>query len=320
MSAQRTERLLNLVIALLATRRWLTKEQLRSAVPQYAAATSDEAFDRMFERDKEDLRELGVPIRTGSHDPLFEDETGYRIRSEDYALPPIEVTPAELATLGLAAQAWQQARLGGPAARGLAKLRAQGLTGGEPDLPGVQTRLPTREPAFAQVYEAVRDRAPLRFGYLKEGRSSPDTRNVDPWRLRLWHGRWYLHGFDRDRAADRVFRLSRVRAPILTTGPAGTVTVPPDVDSRAAIERVWAAAPGGRAQVALQPGAGVALRAAAGAPPDAPAVELDIRDLEELAAQIAALGAKARVLAPPALADRVRDLLTGALRAHEARR
>ena len=55
-AAERTERLLNLVIALLSTRRRLRKDQIRQAVPQYAAAATDEAFDRMFERDKEELR------------------------------------------------------------------------------------------------------------------------------------------------------------------------------------------------------------------------------------------------------------------------
>ena len=122
MASQRTERLLNLVIALVATRRWLTKEQIRHAVPQYADCESAEAFDRMFERDKEDLRELGVPLVTGSYDPLFDDEQGYRIDRDSYALPGIEFTAHELAVLGLASRVWQQASLAGPAARAMTKL------------------------------------------------------------------------------------------------------------------------------------------------------------------------------------------------------
>src|SRR5450631_2770343 len=104
MAPQRTERLLNLVIALLATRRWLTKEQIRRAVPQYADCDTGEAFDRMFERDKEDLRELGVPLVTGSEDALFDDEPGYRIDRAQYALPEIGFTAQELAVLGLASR------------------------------------------------------------------------------------------------------------------------------------------------------------------------------------------------------------------------
>ena len=81
MVAAKTERLLNLVICLLYTRRPLTRAQIRTSVAAYAATTSDEAFERMFERDKEELRELGIPLVTEQIDTLFEDEPGYRILS-----------------------------------------------------------------------------------------------------------------------------------------------------------------------------------------------------------------------------------------------
>src|SRR5437660_10111 len=136
--AHRTERLLNLVICLLSTRSWLTKEQIRAAVPQYAECSTAEAFDRMFERDKEDLRELGVPLVTGSHSSWFEDETGYRIDRTTYALPDVEFTAEELAVLGLASRVWQQASLAGPAARALVKLKALGVDTDEESLVGVE--------------------------------------------------------------------------------------------------------------------------------------------------------------------------------------
>src|ERR671938_2122602 len=117
--AHRTERLLNLVICLLSTRSWLTKEQIRSAVPQYAECSTAEAFDRMFERDKEDLRELGIPLVTGSHSAWFEDEQGYRIDRGAYALPDVAFTAEELAGLGLASRGWEQASLPRAAARAL---------------------------------------------------------------------------------------------------------------------------------------------------------------------------------------------------------
>ena len=77
--AAKTERLLNLVICLLYTRQPLSKQRIRAAVPQYGEAASDEAFDRMFERDKDELRDLGIPLRAEAIDPLFDDETGYRL-------------------------------------------------------------------------------------------------------------------------------------------------------------------------------------------------------------------------------------------------
>ena len=111
MSTAKTERLLNLVICLLSTRRPLTKAQIRQAVPQYAENTSTEAFERMFERDKDELRDLGIPLVTSFEDPLFEDEVGYRVDREAYALPEVSFEPDELAVLGLASRVWQQASL-----------------------------------------------------------------------------------------------------------------------------------------------------------------------------------------------------------------
>ena len=108
-AAAKTERLLNLVIALLSTRMPLSKARIRSAVPQYLSTASDEAFDRMFERDKDELRELGIPLATAVIDPLFDDELGYRIDKREYALPEIAFEPDEVAALTLAGRAWARA-------------------------------------------------------------------------------------------------------------------------------------------------------------------------------------------------------------------
>ena len=169
MSAHKTERLLNLVICLLSTRQFLAKEQIRAAVPQYAECPSDEAFDRMFERDKEELRDMGIPLETGGNDAWFDDEVGYRVDRAAYALPEVAFTPDELAVLGLASRVWQQASLAAPASRAVLKLKAAGV---EPDLGslvGIEPRVRTSEPAFEPVYAAVRDRRPIRFPYRTPG-------------------------------------------------------------------------------------------------------------------------------------------------------
>src|SRR5690606_41506172 len=103
-----------------------SKTRLLQAVPDYAQG-SDEAFERMCERDKDELRALGVPLRTEPIDPFFDDEPGYRIDQREYALPQIDFAPDELAVLGLASRAWSQASLAGPAAQALRKLEAAGL-------------------------------------------------------------------------------------------------------------------------------------------------------------------------------------------------
>ena len=163
--AAKTERLLNLVLVLLYTRRPLPKSRIRLLVPQYGSAASTEAFDRMFERDKDELRELGIPLVTEEIDSLWDDEPGYRIHERDYALSDISFEPDELAVLGLASRTWAQASLAGPAAQALRKLRASGVERDEASLIGIEPRLRTVEPAFDAVKDAVlRRRAhPLRL-------------------------------------------------------------------------------------------------------------------------------------------------------------
>src|SRR5258706_2069122 len=129
MAARRAERLVNLVICLLSTRQFISAERIRDAVPGYEAAdgspSTDEAFKRMFERDKAELRDLGIPLDTGRNSHFDSDE-GYRISRRDYELPPIEFDPAEATAIGLAARLWQSATLGEPAPAALMKLRAAG--------------------------------------------------------------------------------------------------------------------------------------------------------------------------------------------------
>src|SRR6516225_4051452 len=167
MSKRKTERLLGLVVCLLSTRRYLTADQIRAAVPGYPE--QDDLFKRMFERDKEDLRELGVPLETGLNHP-FDDDPGYRIRQQAYELPELRLEADEAAVLGLAARVWQRAELAGAAAGALLKLRAAGIDADPPSpqnpksldgddhsaFPqGIEPHLGTPEPAFGPLWEAV---------------------------------------------------------------------------------------------------------------------------------------------------------------------
>ena len=325
MAPQRTERLLNLVIALVATRRWLTKEQIRHAVPQYAACESTEAFDRMFERDKDDLRELGVPLVTGTHDPLFDDEPGYRIDRESYALPAIEFTAHELAVLGLASRVWQQASLAGPAARAMTKLKALGVEVDAESLVGVEPRVRAAEPAFDPLYAATRDRAPVTFRYRKaDGEVS--ERRLQPWALTSRGGFWYVVGLDTDRDAPRAFRLSRVLGAVRAGRPgsyeipdqvdADAMVGPPSVtDARTAVLRVR---PGRgttlrlQAHALAQVGEGAAAPVLVAGPAGWDVLELPVGDLWNLAEQVASHGPDVVAVEPPDLRTAVVRLLTGA--------
>jgi predicted DNA-binding transcriptional regulator YafY len=344
MSARRTERLLNLVICLLATRRWLTKEQIRAAVPQYADCESAEAFDRMFERDKEDLRELGVPLVTGQPSAWFEDEVGYRVDRDAYALPEVEFTSEELAVLGLASRVWQQASLAGPAARALVKLRALGVETDEGSLVGVEPRVRTAEPAFEPLYAATRDRVRVSFPYRRpDGQEA--TRHLEPWAMYNRSGRWYVVGRDTDREAPRAFRLSRVVGTVRRTGAPGAYQVPEDADPARMVGFAPEPADDRPALLRVRDGRGGSLRRRA--LPDEPVelvepvepvelvelvepvepgatgltegwslVRVKVGDVMQLAQEVAGCGPDVLVLAPADLRQEVLRRLLGAAAAH----
>ena len=183
-------------------------EKLFAVIPEYKEAVSDQAAERMFERDKEDLRAMGIPLVTediGS----FEDEQGYRIDQRDYALPPVELTADERAVVGLASRAWAHATMAGTAATAWRKVAADDEVGEDP-FAGLEPRLGGAEPAFEPLKDAVLSGVAVRFDYARPGTGGSRPRHVEPWYLTAWHGRWYLVGHDLDREAARVFRLSRI--------------------------------------------------------------------------------------------------------------
>ena len=202
MAAKRAERLVNLVIALLSTRQYVTAARIRATVPGYEADDgsdrADEAFKRMFERDKAELREMGVPLETG-RTSAFDTEDGYRIARADYELPEIRLTGEEAAAVGLALRLWESAQLAGAAHSALVKLKAAGVDVDSSRAIPLQPRLDAGEPAFEPCYAAARDRRALEFDYQRPDEDAPARRHVQPWGVVAWHGRWYLVGLDLDR-------------------------------------------------------------------------------------------------------------------------
>lgn len=220
MAPRKTERLVNLTILLLSSRRFVSREKIRESVQDYKELGA-EAFERMFERDKDELRTLGVPIEVGSNDDYFDDEVGYRIARTDFELPPIEFTPDEATALGLAATVWQQVSAAKDTAHALAKLRAAGTELDTARLTALAPRLSAREEAFEPLWRALIDRRVVQFEYR-----GAELRTVEAWLLTWRNNSWYLLGYDRDRQAPRLFKVSRLTSAPRTIGRADAYQVP----------------------------------------------------------------------------------------------
>jgi proteasome accessory factor B len=316
----RAERLVNLVLCLLSTRQYLAAERIRSIVPGYSDAPSDEAFFRMFERDKSELRDLGIPLETGRNS-TFDNTEGYRIARRDYELGDIDLEPDEAAAVALAARLWDSPQLTGAAHGALLKLRAAGVDVDQSARPAVEPRLRTSEPAFGPLLAAVQAGQVVTFDYRRPVPVEVRRRTVEPWGVVAWRGRWYLVGHDRDRGATRCFRLSRVVGEVRATGEPVVVHRPEDVDLLAvlagsgdqppppATATLWAAQ--GRAQGLRRRARHVGTREVAGVLGDL--LEIDLRFPDSAAGWIAGFGPDVLVLEPEVLAKSVRERLLGAL-------
>jgi proteasome accessory factor B len=323
-AVSKVERLMNLVIALLSTRSYITAEKIRSSVAGYADSASDEAFSRMFERDKNELRDLGIPLETGrvsSFDPI----EGYRINRDAYALPAVELTGDEAAAVAVATQLWESPELITATQGALLKLRAAGVDV-DPLAPiaiassAGSVGLRGSEDVLGLLLSAIDAGQLVQFPH-RPSRTDPYTvRTVEPWGVVTEKGRWYLVGHDRDRGATRTFRLSRIGDEVTPIGPAGAVTRPVDADLREIVANAVGDAPTGvRAQVWVADGRATALRRA-GTPlgsrqvngRDGDIIELDIGTTGRLGRDIAGYGPDAVVLEPESL----RDEVLGRLRAH----
>lgn len=321
------ERLLNLVIALVHTPGRMTREQIRRTVAGYGDAPTDESFERMFERDKDILRELGIPVATVTS-AGHGDDIGYRIDQDAYALPPLELTPAELGALSLAAEFWQDRSVRADTSRALTKLRAVGAGAGATDLvAGLTPRVRAGGDAFRPLLDAVQDRRRVRFTYRAATTGQVRDRVVEPWRLIARRGGWILIGRDVDRGATRSFRLSRIEGKVRATGDSEAFAAPTPAEAEAAL-RSWEAGRERTALLALRPERADALRAR-GVPaelPDRPEgagademlravvadrdlVRVSYRATWELAEEVAGYGEAVLVADPPELREAVLRLL-----------
>lgn len=315
------ERLFSLVLALLATEGGLTKSEILSTVQGYrqrhVAGGDNSALERQFERDKDDIRELGVPLETIE----APGETGnnqllrYRIPKGSYDLPrDISFTAEEMTLLSLAAAVWREGSLSAESRRAILKLRSLGVESDEPVL-GYAPRLRAREAAFEPLSVALERRLVVTFAYLKPGESEARTRTVAPLALVQHQGRWHLHGIDQNVQEPRTFLLSRIvnDARVTTTQfeVAGTDHA---AAALAELERIWHAH---EAVIEVEPDTDAAVRLTKRYGVEGERVlGVHYSDLNILADELAGYGPEVCVRGPAELRDAVLARLRRTAAAH----
>ncbi|MDP1820291.1 MAG: WYL domain-containing protein [Acidimicrobiales bacterium] len=202
MPAPKLERLLNLTALLLAARLPVTAEQIQR---ELGYPEDQAAFRRAFERDKDELRSMGIPLRVERVPGRMPEVDGYRIPREEYALRDPGLTTDELAALHLAASAVQVEGMSPTA--GLLKLGGLVPTAGGHEI-GVRVANLPADPNLSLLFGAVSSRRPVRVRYHDR------EREVDPYRLEFQRGRWYLTGRDHSHDEERNFRLDRVQGSV----------------------------------------------------------------------------------------------------------
>lgn len=321
MSAKKTERLMNLLILLLSSRAYLPKHVLRDSLAEYRNAPSDEAFEKMFERDKDELRALGVPVEMGSFDPLFEDEQGYRVSRADFELPEISLSAEESAVVGLAARVWQHQELAATTQDALRKLASDGVALDGDARPVFAPQLAADEPAFLTVLDAISARQRVAFDYRASTSADVMRRHLEPWGVVGYRGRWYVVGHDRDREDRRVFRLSRIEGDVVAEGEPDAYAVPHDLDLTTVAAHLAPQTPDQEAVLRVRVGQAQALRGRAQVERVDDAWErlrVPYGRLDLMVAQVCELGAAVVVEAPEPLREAVLARLRGALAAADS--
>lgn len=311
------ERLFSLVLALLATDAGLTKTEILSTVQgyrqKYSAAGDNSNLERQFERDKDDIRDLGVPLetiespgQTGNNQNLR-----YRIPRGAYQLPSdVRFSPEETTLLNLAAMVWREGSLSGQSRRAIMKLRSLGVTTTEPVL-GYAPRVRVREAAFEPLSDALERHVQVRFSYLKPGEAAARVRTVNPLALVQHQGRWHLYAEEPDSGTTKTFLLRRIVSPVDTT--TRTFEAPeldPSAQALTELEEVWMQRV---ATVDVEPGSDAATRLGKRRGSRLLGdgrLELHYTDANILADELAAFGPEVLVVAPAELRDAVRSRLT----------
>lgn len=308
------ERLIDLVILLLEQRAPLTFAQIREKLPEGYPQPKIDSAKRMFERDKDVARAIGVPIEVVTDE--LGAEPAYRIRKDRFYLQPIDLSADEVAALVLAVRGGTPED---PASVAVSKILSSLRDGGDgeasaPSLAAASAALPLAGGDGAdrlfEVWSATVARKAVAFQYrVADGGTA--RRTVDPFRVVFRGGRWYLVGHDRDRDAIRAFRLSRISSDCEQVGDAASPPADFRAEDHIKVGPWGAGEPTGSARIAFSPDAAWPARQAVDVISETALadgwIELEMPggDPEWLATWVLSFGAEAQAIAPPELRDEV---------------
>ena len=218
MSDQKTERLINLTLALLSSKRYLTKSEIFKNVAGYSG--SAETMERMFERDKDDLRNLGVRIEVRALDPLFEDDQGYLIDSNSFQINPDDFSKEEILMLTMAANLWHRSALQNDSRAALLKIQSlDGMVETNTVVsPVVEDNEDSRK--LSLIFDAVERSVSLEFEY------KGIVRQVKPYGMYTRRGFWYLAAQEND--VVKSFKVIRISDQIKAISKSQSFTKPVD--------------------------------------------------------------------------------------------
>jgi proteasome accessory factor B len=314
MARARTERMLNLLFVLLNSRTPLTREQIRERVPGYG--DSNEAFERMFERDKAALRDLAIPVETKPVDLFHDDVLGYRIDRSDWLMPEISLTVEERTYLSLAASAWQSAQLSTAAKQAVSSVDAREQNS---DL-SVPVSLAKGRRHITEILTAIANGKTVAFEYVGLSQSELVKRTIDPWRALLHSGHWYLIGFDQEKGEVRTFRTDRIVGDLVETKNDVLEPMPKDFDL-SSITTNWESSDKEPiiATVLVRPGRAASLRVMATAcevGSEWDELTIPYHHESQLLGLIASACDVTRVVSPKSLHDSVTRVVTTTLSVH----
>lgn len=305
---RRIERLINLIAALLESDRPMTAEEIHDRIAGYGDEPTLDAFRRAFERDKDALRGLGIPLELVPTDPFSDQADGYIISKAKYYLPELDLEHDELAALRIAAEAI----LGGGEDVTSGAMKVTMDADVEVASPRViwGTDVAAQQPWLGPLYSALLDRTAVRFGYTtSSGENS--TRAVEAYGLVHRRGHWYVVGRDQDRDDVRSFKLSRISSPPERTNE--TYEVPASFDAAGHMREAWEIGDDKRAVATIRFDPSIKWWAdqnmpdnpRSQAPGGALDVEVEVSNPDALISWILGFGAKAKIVAPDSARERM---------------